>query len=81
MKKNDLEGLLILAKVVTETKNKFQSNFNERYFNKIDEARSKGTTWNKRFLWLYVVGSIFIGVRWMFVDIFCWPSKWLYRGG
>lgn len=79
LKKNDLNGLLQLASSANEIQNKFIKGLDEEYFSQLGKAILKSSFWDRMFLLLYVIGSLLIGTRWILVNFFSWPNKYLKK--
>ena len=63
LEKGDVERLLRLAKLATDTKALQQSKLDEEYAKQMERSQYSAQTWNKRFLWCYVAGSLLLGIR------------------
>jgi hypothetical protein len=75
LEKGDVEGLLNQLKLVNQAKQKFQKDLDAQYSEQMDRARQRMEEWNKRFLSLYVIGSLLLGMRYILTSVCRWPDK------
>jgi len=73
--KRDLDGLLKLVGDATLTKAQFQAQLDHKFFERMEQSRETAETWNNRFLWFYLVGTVLLGARWVLTAILGWPSQ------
>ncbi len=72
--KGDLNGLIKLAAFAIVVNNRYQSQLDAKYFDKMANSEEKASAWNTGFLYCYVFGTLLLCVRSVLVNICLWPS-------